>query len=75
MGLLEAAYDVARILLKPDGAFVGKVLRGGAERALLDALKRDFAKVAHAKPAASRAGSREMYIVATGFRGAGADGE
>ena len=75
MGLLEAAYDVARILLKPGGAFVGKVLQGGTERALLDALKRDFAKVAHAKPAASRADSREMYIVATGFRGTAADGE
>jgi 23S rRNA (uridine2552-2'-O)-methyltransferase len=32
-------------------------------------LKRDFATVRHAKPAASRAESAETYVVATGFRG------
>lgn len=70
MGLVEAAYDVARLLLAPGGAFAAKVLAGGAERDMLDLLKRDFAKVHHAKPTASRADSREMYLVATGFRGA-----
>ena len=69
MALVEAAYDVARQLLAPGGAFVAKVLAGGAERDVLDLLKQDFAKVHHAKPAASRADSREIYLVATGFRG------
>jgi len=69
MALLEAAYDIARGLLAPGGAFVGKVLQGGTEQALLTALKRNFAKVAHAKPAASRKESAEMYLVALGFRG------
>jgi 23S rRNA (uridine2552-2'-O)-methyltransferase len=69
MALVEAAYDVAWRLLAPGGAFVAKVLAGGAERDVLDLLKRDFAKVHHAKPAASRADSREIYLVATGFRG------
>jgi 23S rRNA (uridine2552-2'-O)-methyltransferase len=69
MALIEAAYDVARHLLKPGGIFVGKVLQGGTERDLLQALKRDFTKVSHAKPAASRADSSELYIVAVGFRG------
>lgn len=69
MALLEAAYDVARGLLRPGGAFVGKVLQGGTEQALLAQLKRDFTKVAHAKPAASRKESAEMYLVALGFRG------
>ena len=32
-------------------------------------LKRDFAKVRHAKPEASRSDSSESYLVATGFRG------
>jgi len=73
MGLVEAAYDVARLLLEPGGAFAAKVLMGGTERGLLDPLKRDFAKVYHAKPGASRADSREMYLVATGYRGTGRD--
>jgi 23S rRNA (uridine2552-2'-O)-methyltransferase len=72
MALLEAAYDIARDLLRPGGAFVGKVLQGGTEQTLLTQLKRDFTKVAHAKPAASRKESAEMYLVALGFRGDGA---
>jgi len=68
MALAEAAHDFARQILKPGGAFVAKVLQGGTERTLLDQLKRDFAKVRHVKPAASRADSAEMYVVATGFR-------
>jgi 23S rRNA (uridine2552-2'-O)-methyltransferase len=70
MGLAEAAHDFAREVLAPGGSFVAKVLQGGTERALLERLKRDFAKVRHVKPPASRADSAEMYVVATGFRGA-----
>ena len=69
MGLAEAAHDFARSVLKPGGAFVAKVLRGGTERTLLDRLKKDFVKVRHVKPEASRADSAEMYVVAIGFRG------
>src|SRR6185437_4761541 len=69
MGLAEAAHDFASEVLKPGGTFVAKVLRGGTERQLLDRLKRDFARVKHVKPEASRADSAEMYVVATGFRG------
>jgi 23S rRNA (uridine2552-2'-O)-methyltransferase len=69
MGLAEAAHDFARQVLKPGGSFVAKVLRGGTERTLLDRLKRDFVKVRHVKPEASRADSAEMYVVGTGFRG------
>ena len=69
MGLAEAAHDFARSVLKPGGAFVAKVLRGGTERTLLDRLKKDFEKVRHVKPEASRSDSAEMYVVATGFRG------
>lgn len=69
MGLAETAHDFAREILKPGGAFVAKVLRGGTERTLLDRLKKDFEKVRHFKPEASRADSAEMYVVGTGFRG------
>jgi 23S rRNA (uridine2552-2'-O)-methyltransferase len=69
MALAEAAYDFARAVLGPGGSFVAKVLQGGSERVLLDAMKRDFTTVRHAKPPASRADSAEIYVVAQGFRG------
>ncbi len=70
MALLEAAYAFAREVLRPGGTFLGKVLRGGTERDLLEMLKRDFREVRHVKPPASRKESAEIYVIATGFRGA-----
>lgn len=69
MDLAETAADFARDVLKPGGTFLAKVLRGGTESDLLARLKRDFATVRHVKPAASRADSAELYVLATGFRG------
>ena len=69
MGLAEVAADFATEVLAPDGAFVCKLFQGGAEKDLLDRVKRDFARVRHAKPEASRSDSSETYVVATGFRG------
>jgi len=70
MGLAEAAIYFAREILAPGGAFLAKVFQGGTESQLLADLKRDFAVVRHVKPAASRADSAELYVLATGFRGA-----
>ena len=72
MGLAEAAAGFAREVLAPGGAFLAKVLQGGTEHTLLADLKRDFATVRHLKPAASRTGSAELYVVASGFRGGSA---
>ncbi len=69
MALVEAAAEFAREVLRPGGSFLSKVIQGGTEAALLAALKRDFASVKHVKPAASRADSAELYLLATGFRG------
>jgi 23S rRNA (uridine2552-2'-O)-methyltransferase len=69
MGLAEAALDFAREVLAPGGVFLAKVLQGGTEGALLAAMKREFARVRHVKPKASRADSSELYVLATGFRG------
>ncbi len=69
LALAEDAFAVASQILEPGGAFVAKVFQGGAEGALLAALKRDFVELRHAKPPASRAESAETYLVATGFRG------
>jgi 23S rRNA (uridine2552-2'-O)-methyltransferase len=69
VGLVEAAAEFAGEVLRPGGSFLAKVLQGGTEPALLARLKRDFAAVRHVKPAASRADSAELYLLATGFRG------
>ena len=69
VALAEEGLAFAATVLRPGGAFVAKVFQGGAEGALLAALKRGFAVVRHAKPAASRAESAETYVIATGFRG------
>ena len=70
MALVEAAAEFAREVLAPGGAFLAKVLQGGTEAALLAALKRDYKSVKHVKPPASRTDSAELYLLATGFRGA-----
>lgn len=69
MGLAESAFETARELLEPGGAFIVKVWQGGAQKELLDALKREFESVRHVKPPASRADSAELYLVALEFRG------
>ena len=68
MALVETAADFAREVLSPGGAFLGKVLQGGTEAALLASLKRDYTSVKHIRPPASRADSAELYLLATGFR-------
>ena len=45
------------------------LLQGGSEKDLLERLKKNFEKVRHIKPPASRSDSAELYVVATGFRG------
>ena len=68
MALVEAAAEFAREVLRPGGTFLSKVIQGGTEASLLADLKRDFASIKHVKPAASRADSAELYLLATGFR-------
>lgn len=73
MGLVEAAADFAGEVLAPGGAFVAKVLAGGADNNLVAMLKRMFATVKHAKPPASRKDSSEWYVIAQGFKGRDAE--
>jgi len=69
MTLVEAGLQFATEILRPGGAFVAKVLAGGADNNLVAELKRHFATVKHAKPPASRKDSSEWYVVAQGFKG------
>lgn len=75
MGLCEVALEVAEDVLVPGGSFVAKMLKGGTEKTLLERLKRSFREVRHVKPAASRAESSEVYVVALGYRGRGQGSE
>jgi len=68
MGLVEAAAEFAGEVLAPGGAFVAKVLAGGADHDLVANLKRMFTTVKHAKPPASRKDSSEWYVIAQGFK-------
>jgi len=69
MYLVELAVDMARQTLAPKGAFVAKVFQGEGFDELLRQLRESFTKVVTRKPKASRPRSREVYLVASGFRG------
>lgn len=68
MYLVELALDMARKVLKPRGNFVAKVFQGAGSEAYLKELRSSFEKVSIRKPAASRSRSREVYVVAKGFK-------
>jgi len=71
MALVEAGLLFATEVLRPGGAYVAKVLAGGADNQLVAEMKRYFTTVKHAKPPASRKDSSEWYVIAQGFKGAG----
>ncbi len=68
MYLVELALDLVRKVLKPKGDFVVKVFQGEGSDAYLKDLRTSFEKVIVRKPAASRARSREVYLVGKGFK-------
>jgi 23S rRNA (uridine2552-2'-O)-methyltransferase len=67
--LVELALDMVRQVLKPKGDFVTKVFQGAGSDVFLKDLRTSFEKVLIRKPAASRSRSREVYMVAKGFKG------
>ena len=69
MHLAELAADFCRGWLRPDGALLIKLFQGAGFDDYVRDLRRDFARVTMRKPKASRARSREVYALATGFRG------
>ena len=69
MYLVELALDMATRVLSPGGSFVAKVFQGEGFDDLYRATREAFDRVVTRKPAASRPRSREVYVVATGFRG------
>ena len=69
MYLLELALDTVRKTLKPGATFAAKMFQGSGSDEYMKELRKSFEKVLIRKPEASRKESREVYIVAKGFRG------
>jgi len=69
MYFLELALDTVRKTLKPGANFAAKMFQGSGSDDYVKDLRTSFEKVLIRKPAASRAQSREVYIVAKGFKG------
>lgn len=67
--LCDLALDLARQVLKPGGNLLVKLFQGEGFEVYNKELKVSFGKVVMRKPKASRARSREMYALATGFKG------
>ena len=65
---LELALDTVRKTLKPGAGFAAKLFQGSGSDQYLKELRTHFEKVLIRKPAASRKESREVYLVAKGFR-------
>ena len=66
--LCELALDLARQVLKPGGGLLVKLFQGEGFEAYNKELKSSFSRVVIRKPKASRARSREVYALATGFK-------
>ena len=71
MDLAELALDFSRHWLKPGGAFLIKLFQGTGFDDYLRTLRAEFSRVSMRKPKASRARSREVYALATGFKSVG----
>ncbi len=66
--LVQAAFTVAKDLLKANGGFIVKTFVGDETTAFLMELKPFFASIQRTRAEATRKGSSEMYLIASGFR-------
>jgi 23S rRNA (uridine2552-2'-O)-methyltransferase len=68
MYLVELALDLAMQVLKPNGVFLTKVFQGEGFDDFLADVRGSFTKVVTRKPGSSRARSREVFLLAKGFK-------
>lgn len=69
MHLVELAAEFASKCLKPGGSLLVKLFQGRGFDEYVRDLRAGFARVTLRKPKASRARSREVYALATGWKG------
>jgi 23S rRNA (uridine2552-2'-O)-methyltransferase len=72
--LVSGVVDAFSSLLEPGGAALIKVFMNADYQATLARIRAAFVAVKTTRPDASRRGSAELYVIATGFRGAGVCG-
>ena len=60
---------VLKILGSHATTFLAKCFKGGTEKEALNLMQKNFSKVHHVKPDASRKESVEGYVIALGFKG------
>lgn len=68
MYLVELALDLCDKVLKPGGSLICKLFQGQGSEELIASARAQFGRVRVMKPAASRPGSREVYLVARNYR-------
>ncbi len=68
MALCRAALACVQALLRPGGTLVLKVFMGAEYQTFLAELRTVFPTVKSTRPDATRKGSAETYVLATGFR-------
>jgi len=67
--LAELALDMARSILKPGAYILIKAFQGEGFESFQKEMKQSFRSVKARKPQASRARSREIYLLGAGFFG------
>jgi 23S rRNA (uridine2552-2'-O)-methyltransferase len=68
MYLVELALEMCREVLVKDGSFVVKVFMGSEFDLFINEMRKCFKSVKTRKPDSSRSRSREVYVVATGYK-------
>jgi 23S rRNA (uridine2552-2'-O)-methyltransferase len=66
--LFEQALELVKATLKSNGNFLAKIFQGSEFHQLLPEVKKAFISIKVVKPAASRKQSKEVYILAMGFK-------
>jgi len=69
MYMAELALDLSQQVLKPGGGLLVKLFQGEGFDAYIKQMREQFSRVVMRKPKASRARSKEVYGLATGFKG------
>ncbi|MCR4347397.1 MAG: RlmE family RNA methyltransferase [Sulfuricaulis sp.] len=69
MNLAELVLEFSDKSLKPGGSLLIKAFQGSGFNELYAQLRRRFEKLVARKPSASRAESKEIYLLGRGFRG------
>ena len=65
--LAELALDTATRLLKKEGSFCCKLIRGKGEEELVNVMRRYFSSIKRYKPKSSRKDSAEIFLIGLNF--------